>query len=54
MNRTFKRLLRLTPLLVLLLAAGCNKSRSIYDLEKGVDPEVTLFWNWQRSRWAVS
>ncbi len=43
MNRTYKRLLRLTPLLVLLLAAGCNKSRSIYDLEKGVDPEVTLF-----------
>lgn len=43
MNRTYKRLLRLTPLLVLLLVAGCNKSRSIYDLDKGVDPEVTLF-----------
>ena len=37
-----KRFLWVIPLLLLLLATGCSKSR-IYDVENGVDPEVTLF-----------
>lgn len=37
-----KRFIRVVLLLLLLVAAGCAKSR-IYDVENGVDPEVTLF-----------
>lgn len=37
-----KRFIWVVLLLLLLAAAGCGKSR-IYDVENGVDPEVTLF-----------